>query len=332
MILLAAPYRRGFTSSWSRNSFHAALDRDPAGALASGMRSKSVERRLWSLFEPIHAVTYFTPHATKAFEDAGLRGFWRGYFAGRSAPLGAVGPGPVTAAFFGFAPAMVARALPDVWTRISPPAAVAARAAGAHAALAELLDGAPSVAEAADLLSAAARAVDLPGRVLTGAYADLPWPDADLDRLWHAATILREHRGDGHVAALLTAGVDGCESLVWRTSLEADLNRGMVQRARGWTDDEWDAAAARLRGRGWLGPDGTAAQAGRTAYAEVESLTDRLAATPWHHLGRAATDRCAQLLEPLAARVWTVLPDSNPIPLRRPTPQRASDEAGGSIR
>jgi hypothetical protein len=280
------------------------------------MRSPSVERRLWSLFEPVHAVTYFTAHAARAYEEARLRGFWRGYFAGRSAALGAVGPGPVTAAFFGFAPAMVARALPDVWTRITPSAAIAARVAGARAALAEVLAGAAGVAAATELLSAAARAVDLPGRVLAGAYADLPWPDADLDRLWHAATILREHRGDGHVAALLTAGVTGCESVVWRTALEADLARATVQRARGWTDDEWDAAADGLRSRGWLGPDGTATDAARIAYGEVESLTDRLAAAPWDHLGPDATERCAQLLEPLAARVWTLLPENNPIPLR----------------
>jgi hypothetical protein len=175
------------------------------------MTYRSVERRLWSSFEPVHAVTYFAPQAGAAFEAAGLRGFWRRYFAGRTAPLGAVGPGPVTAAFFGFAPSMVARALPDVWTRISPHAALAAREAGARAALEELLIDAhePTVIEAAELLSAAAQAVELPGRVLTGANADLPWPDGTLDRLWHAATTLREHRGDGHVAALLTAGDDG---------------------------------------------------------------------------------------------------------------------------
>jgi hypothetical protein len=291
------------------------------------MRSPSVERRLWSLFEPVHAVTYFTAHAARAFEEAGLRGFWRGYFAGRSAPLGAIGPGPVTAAFFGFAPAMVARALPDVWTRITPSAAIAARVAGARAALAELLAGATGVAEAADLLSAAARAVDLPGRVLAGAYADLPWPDADLDRLWHAATILREHRGDGHVAALLTAGVTGCESVVWRTALETDLTRARVQRARGWTDDEWEAATDGLRSRGWLGTDGTATDPARIRYAQVEALTDRLAAGPWVHLGPDRTERCAQLLEPLAARVWTALPDDNPIPLRR-SANAIKDEPG----
>jgi|tagenome__1003787_1003787.scaffolds.fasta_scaffold20613944_2 helix-turn-helix protein len=289
-------------------------------ALAPGMDSPSVQRRLWSLFEPVHAVTYFTPRAGAAFEAAGLRGFWRRYFAGRTAPLGEVGPGPVTAAFFGFAPRMVARALPDIWTRISPPAALAARAAGARDGLAELLadPDEPAVVEAAGLLSAAAQAVDLPGRVLAAANADLPWPDGTLDRLWHAATILREHRGDGHVAALLTAGVDGCESVAWRAALDGGGLRDSMQPARGWTDAEWEAATERLRDRGWLTPDGSATAAGRTAYAQVEALTDRLAAGPWQRLGTEATDRCARLLEPLVARIWRVLPETNPIPLRRP--------------
>jgi hypothetical protein len=282
------------------------------------MASISVQRRLWSLFEPVHAVIYFTPPAGAAFEAAGLRGFWRRYFAGRSAPLGAIGPGQVTAAFFGFAPVMVARALPDVWTRISPQAALAARAAGARATLAELVPDtqAPAVVEAAELLSAAAKAVDLPGRVLAGANADLPWPDDPLDRLWHAATILREHRGDGHVAALLTAGVDGCESLVWRTALEGAGLRDTMQRARGWTDTEWQSAAGRLQDRGWLAADGSPTAAAQTAYTQVEALTDRLAAGPWQRLGADATERCASLLEPLVARIWTVLPEENPIPLR----------------
>jgi hypothetical protein len=277
-------------------------------------------RRLWSFFEPLHAVTYFTPQAAAAFEAAGLTGYWRRYFAGRAAALGPVGPGPVTAAFFGFAPAMVSRALPDVWSRISPSAAVAARTAGATAALTDLFSGLPSatVAGAADLLAAAARAADLPGRVLAAAHTDLPWPQDPIGRLWHAATILREHRGDGHVAALLAAGVDGCESVVWRVSLEGGRLREVTQPARGWTDEQWQAAAQRLEKRGWLTAGGAATAAGRDAYAEVEALTDRLAANPWLHLGDAGAERCAGLLAPLAARAWTVLPDDNPIPLRRP--------------
>jgi len=290
--------------------------------MLSTMSLPPTARRLWSLFEPLHAVTYFTPQAAFAFEATGLTGFWRRYFAGRAAALGAIGPGPVTAAFFGFAPAMVSRALPDVWARISPPAALAARTAGATAALTDLFSGLPSatVADAADLLESAARAVDLPGRVLAAAHADLPWPQDPIGRLWHAATILREHRGDGHVAALLTAGVDGCESLVWRVGVDGGRLREVTQPARGWADEQWQAAARRLETRGWITAEGTATAAGREAYAEVEALTDSLAATPWRRLGDDGAERCAGLLSQLTARAWKTLPDDNPIPLRRPLP------------
>ncbi|GAB2587087.1 hypothetical protein Aab01nite_50660 [Paractinoplanes abujensis] len=275
----------------------------------------SVARRMWALFEPLHAVVYFAPQGAVAFEQAGVTGFWRRYFAGRAAALGAVGPGPVTAAFFGFAPVMVARALPDVWTRITPEAALAARTSGATAALTDLFTGLPAatIAEAADVLTEAARAADMPGRVLAAAHADLPWPADPVGRLWHAATILREHRGDGHVAALLTAGIDGCESLAWRAALDGGRLREVTQPARGWTDEQWQAAVGRLEERGWIAPDGTATGKGRDAYDWVEQLTDQLAAGPWDNLDKAAI----QLLEPLADRAWRVVPDDNPIPLRR---------------
>jgi len=270
---------------------------------------------MWSLFEPVHAVTYFSPQTGPIFEAAGLRGFWRRYFAGRAAPLGPVGAGPVIATFFGFAPAMVTRALPDVWTRITPQAATAARLEGARVALASLC-GDLDMTEAADRLEAAAREIDLPGRPLAAAYADLPWPDDAAGRLWHAASLLREHRGDGHVASLLTAGFDGCESLVLRDAVEGGRLRTSMQAARGWTDEEWQAAAGRLTARGLLSSDGTVTVSGSEAYAEVEAQTDRLAHAPWKRTGAQATGRCAELLQPIADRLLPLLPDDNPIPLR----------------
>src|SRR5688572_30073430 len=144
-----------------------------------------IARRMWTMYEPLHDVTYFTPESREQFEAAGLRGFWRGYFAGRSAPLGAVGAAPVTASFFSFAPSMVERALPDVWSRATPQAALDARREGAVAALKRLL-GEQDVTEAADLLSTAASHVDTAGRVLAAANAALETPDDPLARLWHA--------------------------------------------------------------------------------------------------------------------------------------------------
>ncbi|GIF71331.1 hypothetical protein Asi02nite_08490 [Asanoa siamensis] len=273
----------------------------------------SLPRTMWTLFEPIHDVTYFAPEARAAFEAANLRGFWRGYFAGRAAPLGAVDAAPVTALFWGFAPGMVARALPDVWSRATPAEALAARAAGARKSLESLLADAGPVDEAAALLREAASAVPTAGRALGAANAALPWPTDPIDVLWQAATILREHRGDGHVAALLVAGLDGAETGVWRSSI--DQRRAYLQPARGWSDEEWSAAAARLRDRGWLDGSGAATKEALDARDEIESITDRLAAAPWQHLGERGVARLREVLRPLSVRARAALPTETPIGL-----------------
>ncbi|GAA2428916.1 SCO6745 family protein [Streptomyces macrosporus] len=274
-------------------------------------------RRLWTLIEPVHAVTYFAPRARAAFEEAGLRGFWRGYFAGRAAPLGEVGPGPVTAAFFGFAPTMVARALPGVWAMATPERALEARRTGARAALEPLLSGYDRlVEEAAALLVPVVEELDCAGRVLAAANRALPVPEGAVDRLWHAATVLREHRGDGHVAALVAAGLDGCEALVLRAGI--DLPRAELQPHRGWSDDQWQAARDRLTARGWLGLDGTATPEGRQAHRAVEEATDRAAARPWQALAPATADRLCRLLVPPARACATALRFPNPMGLPAP--------------
>jgi hypothetical protein len=281
-------------------------------------------RRMWTLFEPVHLVSYFTVEARAAFEDAGLRGFWRGYFAGRAAPLGRAGAAVVTASFFNFAPPMVARALPGVWDLITPEDALTVRSAGAAAALRRLLgERADGVGAAADLLLRAADDLDCSGRVLAAANAALPVTEVKGDgepvaRLWQAATRLREHRGDGHFAALVAAGIDGCEALVLRSGHEEGWGREQMQPLRGWTDEEWDAAAGRLAARGWLGEDGRVTPAGAAARQAVEDATDLAAARPWARLGAAATEELAVLLAPIAAACATVLPFPNPVGVPAP--------------
>ncbi|WP_203920140.1 SCO6745 family protein [Rugosimonospora africana] len=260
---------------------------------------------MWGLFEPVHAIIY-APSARPMLEEAGLRGFWRGYFACRCAPLGAVGPGPVLASFFGFAPSVVNRALPDVWQRITPERTLTVRERAAAEALRTM--GAPPD-EAGVLLGEAAAAAEHSGRVLSGANAALPVPDEPVARLWHAATVLREHRGDGHFAALVVAGVSGIESLVLRSGL--DLSRDILQPARGWTDEQWQAAAAGLVERGLLDEAGRATAAGVELYRDVEDVTDRCATGPWRALGTQATDRLAEMLAPLASACLAVSPVPN---------------------
>jgi hypothetical protein len=274
---------------------------------------------MWTLFEPIHAVTYFTPEGRSAYEQAGLRGFWRGYFAGRAAPLGAAGPAVVAASFFNFAPAFVARAIPGVWELITPQEVLRVRLAGATSALGRLLAGQEAqAAAAAGLLWRAIGELDFSGRVLASANAALPVPGdgGGLAGLWQAATLLREHRGDGHFAALAAADVDGCEAVVLRCAL--DLRREDMQPVRGWTDEAWDDAMSRLAARGWVAADGTLTSAGREAHAAAEDATDRAASRPWARLGPEATAEIAAALTPLARACATVLPYPSPIGLPAP--------------
>ncbi|HEY3008502.1 MAG TPA: hypothetical protein VGJ63_10640 [Micromonosporaceae bacterium] len=273
---------------------------------------------MWVLFESVHSVSYFSPEARAAFEAAGLRGYWRGYFAGRAAPLGRVAAAPVIAIFNSFAPQMVARAIPDVWTRATPETALAARAEGAAAALRALVgpgvvDG---MAEAAELATRAAALAPTSGRALGAANAALPPPSDPVARLWQATTTLREHRGDGHVAALVTAGLAGSLALVLRAALEG--YPAIYGPARGWPEEDWAAARAALSARGYLAGDGTPTEAGRAAYQAVEDVTDRLAGEVWSALGEQDTRRLAALLHPIAVAASAAMPYPNPIGLPRP--------------
>src|SRR6201990_176125 len=98
-------------------------------------REPGLARRFYDRFEPVHAVTYFAPEARAALDALGYRGFWMGYFAARSAPLGIVSPEVVTATFYNFAPERVAKALPSAWQIAGPDAALRARQDSAVEAL-----------------------------------------------------------------------------------------------------------------------------------------------------------------------------------------------------
>lgn len=280
-------------------------------------------RRMWRLFEPIHALTYFTPEAKAAYEAAGIRGYWRGYFAGRAGPLGLVDAGPVIATFYGFAPAMVSRAIPSVWSLASPAEALAARSAGAAAAMTRILDDVaadvPSdhVAEATEIAERAVGLLEPCGRALGAANAGLPIdPGASMAaRLWQTTATFREHRGDGHCAALLTEGFNGLEATIWRTKPD---HAAAAQGYRGWTPEQWAEGVRRLTDRGWLDADGRHTDAGTAAYDAVEMATDRAAARVWVDLGPDATERLAALLLPMAQAAFRELPSDNPIGLLSP--------------
>ncbi|MFB9479077.1 hypothetical protein ACFFSH_06980 [Streptomyces filamentosus] len=258
---------------------------------------------MWHLLEPLHALHYYAP---EAFEEAAALGYgvgerWPAYFAWRAAPLGAAGTVRVASAFYSFSPAMVGRYVPAAWEVAAPGDVLAARLRAADRTLRAVLgDGAggpvasPGLAEAAGLARRAAEAADTAGRPLAAAHAELPWADEPHLVLWQAATLLREHRGDGHLAALLGAGLDPAEALVSFAAIGAAPEA--VFASRGWTAEEWAAARDRLAVRGLVDADGGATPAGRELRAGVERRTDELAAAPWAALGEDATARLAELL------------------------------------
>jgi len=229
-------------------------------------------RRLWQVLETLHAVTYFAPSVREANSAAGLRGFWMAYFACRAAPLGAVGPAPVAAAFAGFRPSMVARALPDAWGYVEPAACIALRLEAATEALHAAGVDEHACGDVADRLDPVVDGLDVTGRPLAAANADLPRPEDPVARLWQAATTLREHRGDGHVAAVVAAGLSGLQAHVLQAR-RSGIDAADLQAARGWDPAEWAAAEADLAARGLDD------EAGAAALAAIEARTDELAWT-----------------------------------------------------
>ena len=268
--------------------------------------SALVARRLFELTEPIAAVNFFAEEPNEAMAELGLRGYWDGYFAGRSAPLGAVPAEVVHAAFYNFADGEVARHVPAVWARTTPGAAHAARERGCVAALCRILSewvGTPGLSRAAELLAKAAVSAPTEGRVMYAALRALPMPGEPVARLWHASNMLREHRGDGHIVALMASGVGGLESHVL-CALDMGIHPpesfGRIHhlpqaRLAGLMDG--------LRRRGLVDASGHFTASGRATKDRIESLTDALAAAPYEGLEPDELDERVAVLEPRSRRL-----------------------------
>jgi len=266
----------------------------------------AVARRMWVLYETYHDVTFFTPEARAATDELGCLGGWMGYFGTRAAPLGAAGPEVVTSAFYNFHPARVARAVPDAWGIATPARYLRARLDGAEGALRRMLGDemlvGPETAEAAELAVAAAENAPTAGRPLAAANAALDRPEPAHLALWQATTVLRESRGDGHIAALVMAELDPCEALVV-FAVDRGLDPGYMRQARGWSEDEWAAAERRLVERGLLAERGGLTDEGARLRRWVEDRTDAAASAPWSALGERRTERLAELLAPMVRRL-----------------------------
>jgi hypothetical protein len=270
----------------------------------------ALARKAWRTLEPYHGLVYFAPEPERRYAAMGMGGF-DAYFPSRAAAMGAVGPDVVVATFFNFRPSRVHAALPRAWDVAPPSAWIDARLAGVDEALRRILgggglDGGGGTARAAELAGAAADAAGewpaLVGRPLGAAHAAVARSEQPHLALWQAVTVLREHRGDGHVACLVEAGITGCEALVLHAA-SGEVPADVLRRTRGWTDDEWSAAVDGLASRGLVDGDGAFTGAGRALRQRIEDRTDELAAGPWTAIGADGCEELRALVRPLSRAI-----------------------------
>ena len=277
------------------------------GHVSEGSAGPLLARKTWRTLEPLHGMIYFVPEAAEAYARLGITGR-SGYFASRAAPMGAVAPEVVVSTFFNFNPELVYSSLPRAWQVASPEAILAARLEAVDAAFRRVLGsavGSPEMRRAAVLARGMAEiaGTHVEGRPLCAGHADLPWPDEPHLVLWHAQSVLREFRGDGHIALLVTHGLSGIEALITHGAAgEAPI--GVLRATRGWPDDAWHAAVAALQERGWLreGDEVSLTGWGAAMRHEIEEQTDVLASVPYLWLGE---EDCAELRA--LARPWSRL-------------------------
>jgi hypothetical protein len=265
-----------------------------------------VARRLFELTEPISLVNFFSTEPNDAMAALGFGNYWDGYFAGRSAPLGRVPAEVVHAAFYNFADGEVARHIPKVWETTTPAAAHAARERGCVAGLRRILGElveTPGLTGAADLLATASLAAPIEGRVMYAGLRALPMPGEPVARLWHAANMLREHRGDGHIAALVSEAIGGTEAHVLAALANGIHPAESFGRIHHLPKARLAAVMARLRDRGLVDASGRFTDAGRETKDRVETLTDALAEAPYRVLTSPELERLVDLLGPISRRL-----------------------------
>ena len=270
----------------------------------------ATSRKTWQTLEPFHAMIYFAPEAAEEYAAEGLDiagNRAAAYFPARAAALGAVGPGVVQATFFNFSALAVQFGMAGAWDVTTPAAMVEARLRVADRALrrmcGDLLDT-PDVVEALELARTACEGCRPEGRPIYAGLTDLDWPTPPHLQLWHAVTLLREYRGDGHVAALTASGLTGIRAAVLHVAQGDSWTREPLRKTRGYSTEEWDTALGDLRQRGWIDPDSEGfTDAGRAVRQEVEDRTDVLALPPWEHLGEAGCTRLRELVRPLSKAV-----------------------------
>ena len=257
-------------------------------------------RAVHTVTELVHSIVYFCPEVQEGLEGLGLEPRGQGYVASRAAPMGAVGPEVTTATFYNFNPALHRHALPAAWELTSPDEVLTVRASGIQAVYERVDAPTDGLDELTDLALQATEGLEVAGRPLAAANAGLELPEQPFARVWQALTVLREHRGDGHVVALVVHEVGPVEALVLYAAWQDYVSDRFLRSSRLWDDDAWAAAEDRLGDRGWLAADGSLTVDGERERDAIEEMTDRLAAAPYERLGRDGTARLFDLARPLA--------------------------------
>jgi hypothetical protein len=269
---------------------------------STAINGAELARKAHRTLEPLHVLTYFAAEPGERYASLGIKGGMRGYFASRSAALGRVPAEVVIATFFNFAPDSVRKAIPSVWDVTTPDAVLEARYAATSDAYRRVLGDevleSLEMAEAAALAREATTVLHAEGRPLYAAHASLEWPEPAHLQLFHAQTLLREHRGDGHIAALVLARLDAVEALATHVQTGEGLPENVLRATRGWPDDAWDAATDRMRDRGLIDAQGALTPAGVELREQIEAQTDAADAAPYVHLGIERTERLRDLARP----------------------------------
>jgi hypothetical protein len=244
------------------------------GAVPTGTSDwASPARSLRDAIEPIATICFWSEPAYDAYAAEGLD-FLQGYVWGRGCVLGEP-EGTVVASSFGvYEPGLIV-ALYDAGRSACPlPRIRAAKEKGAVTALREVLGAPDGLVDVVRALRRGIDAADLSGRPMYAGARALPWPDDPLGTLWHACTLLREHRGDGHLAACVAAGLSGLDANLL-TEMRVGWEPLAYTATRGWSPEAMQAATDRLSARGLIAGS-TLTEAGTTLRDGVEEITDRL--------------------------------------------------------
>lgn len=251
----------------------------------------SPARRLRDAVEPLATVSFWAEPVYDRYAALGLD-FLTGYVWSRSSVLGEAEPNVVAAAFGVFEPGAVAGLLGAARTACSLADVRAAREQGSAQALREVVGDDPALDGTLAALREAAVCADLAGRPLYAGALAQPFPSDPYAALWHAATLVRECRGDSHVGACVAAGLTGLEANLL-TELWVGYPAQAYAATRAWSPEQMAAATDRLRERGLLDGD-RLSDAGRALRRQVEEATDRAMEPVVAALGDRLDDVVAQ--------------------------------------